>query len=43
MKRIASLLLFLLCSATLSAQTIKGVLSDEETGEAIPFANVVLE
>ena len=43
MKRIASLLLLLLCSATLSAQTIKGVLSDEETGEAIPFANVVLE
>ena len=43
MKKITSLLLLLLCSATLSAQTIKGILSDEETGEAIPFANVVLD
>ena len=43
MKRIAFLPLLLLFSATLSAQTIKGILSDEETGEAIPFANVVLE
>ena len=27
----------------LSAQTIKGVLTDDATGEAVPFANVVLE
>ena len=43
MKRTALLALFLLCSAVLHAQTVKGVLTDEETGEAIPFANVVLD
>ena len=43
MKRISLLTLFFLCSATLFAQTVKGVLTDEETGEAIPFANVVLD
>lgn len=43
MKRTALFALFLLCSAVLHAQTVKGVLTDEETGEAIPFANVVLD
>ncbi|MCQ2294415.1 MAG: TonB-dependent receptor [Bacteroidales bacterium] len=42
MKRI--LLLFLFISVvTLNAQTIKGLLTDGESGEAIPFANVVLD
>ena len=43
MKKTLLLTLFFLCSATLFAQTVKGVLTDEETGEAIPFANVVLD
>ena len=43
MKKTVLLTLFFLCSATLFAQTVKGVLTDEETGEAIPFANVVLD
>lgn len=35
---------FLMLSAlVLNAQTIKGVLTDEKTGESIPFANVVLD
>lgn len=42
MKRCFIFLLFL-ASAVLQAQTIKGVLTDSETGEAIPFANVVLD
>lgn len=33
----------LCCCAALQAQTIKGILTEEETGEAIPFANVVLD
>lgn len=38
------IILFLLASTLLSqAQTIKGVLTDNSTGEAVPFANVVLE
>ncbi|MCQ2273232.1 MAG: TonB-dependent receptor [Bacteroidales bacterium] len=36
-------LLVLLFAATVNAQTIKGVLTDDKTGEAIPFANVVLD
>ena len=45
MKRFYSIFLSLLCFAvsSLSAQTIKGVLYDESNGEAIPFANVVLD
>ncbi len=39
----AIFLLLLCCTAVLQAQTIKGVLTEEETGEAIPFANVVLD
>lgn len=35
--------LLLLGAATLNAQTIKGVLTDEESGEAIPFAVVALD
>lgn len=42
MKKIL-LFVFLIITATLSAQTIKGVLTDETTGESIPFANVVLD
>ena len=34
---------FFFCASSLSAQTIKGVLYDEGNGEAIPFANVVLD
>ena len=34
---------YLLVFSLIHAQTIKGVLTDEETGEAIPFANVVLD
>ncbi len=42
MKKALFLLLF--CSTVvLQAQTIKGLLTEEETGEAIPFANVVLD
>ena len=43
MKKITILSLLLFCSVALNAQTIKGVLTDEATGEAIPFANVVLD
>ena len=43
MKRILSLLLLCATMVPLAAQTIKGNLSDSETGESIPFANVVLE
>lgn len=44
MKRILSILALLLltCSA-MSQNTIKGVLYDDANGEAIPFANVVLD
>ena len=42
MKKIV-LLLFLCCCAAMQAQTIKGVLTEDESGEAIPFANVVLD
>lgn len=42
MKKIIFLIL-LGCSAMLQAQTVKGVLTEDETGEAIPFANVVLD
>lgn len=42
MKKII-LLLMLCCCVALHAQTIKGVLTEDETGEAIPFANVVLD
>lgn len=40
-----SLIILLLLSLTLlsQAQTIKGVVTDNSTGEAVPFANVVLE
>lgn len=37
------IILALLFATALQAQTIKGVLTDSETGEAIPFANVVLD
>ena len=43
MKRLIPLLLFAAALLPLSAQTVKGTLSDSETGEVIPFANVVLE
>jgi hypothetical protein len=43
MKKIALFAAILFCSMALHAQTVKGVLTDEETGEAIPFANVVLD
>ena len=43
MKRLPLLVLFLLCASLAQAQTLKGVLTDTETGEAIPFANVVLD
>jgi len=42
MKKIIILIL-LCCYAALQAQTVKGVLTEDETGEAIPFANVVLD
>lgn len=37
------LLLILVGTSVVNAQTIKGVLTDDKTGEAIPFANVVLD
>lgn len=43
MKRLIILAIFAVCLAPLSAQTIKGTLTDNETGEAIPFATVSLE
>lgn len=43
MKRFILTALLIACFATLQAQTVKGVLTDEKTGEAIPFANVVLD
>ena len=43
MKRIVILLLFALNAIPIFAQTVKGTLTDSETGEAIPFANVVLD
>lgn len=44
MNRILSILLFLALGLSLAAQnTIKGVLTDDANGEAIPFANIVLE
>ena len=35
--------IFLCLCAAIHAQTVKGVLTEDETGEAIPFANVVLD
>lgn len=43
MKRQVILTILLAVILPLSAQTIKGTLTDNESGEAIPFANVVLE
>ena len=43
MKRLIILALLAVCLAPLSAQTIKGTLTDNETGEAIPFATVSLD
>ncbi|MBQ6683713.1 MAG: TonB-dependent receptor [Bacteroidales bacterium] len=43
MKRFSFILLLAIFALPLSAQTVKGVLTDDETGEAIPFANVVLD
>lgn len=43
MKRAILFLFIALGFAPLTAQTIKGTLTDSETGEAIPFANVVLD
>ena len=42
MKKILTIIIFL-STTILYAQTIKGVLTDSRTGEAIPFANVVLD
>lgn len=42
MKKIIFFLL-LISPAALFAQTVKGLLTDDATGEAIPFANVVLD
>lgn len=43
MKRVAILILLALGLTPMMAQTVKGTLTDNETGEAIPFANVVLD
>ena len=43
MKRQVILTLLLAVIFPLSAKSIKGTLTDNESGEAIPFANVVLE
>ena len=43
MKRLVTLFLLTLASTAMMAQTVKGTLTDAETGEAIPFANVVLD
>lgn len=43
MKKLLAALLLLPLALPLTAQTIKGVLTDNNTGEAVPFANVVLE
>ena len=43
MKKYALFAIILFCSVALRSQTVKGVLTDEATGEAIPFANVVLD
>ena len=43
MKRLFSLIILTAALLSLHAQTIKGTLSNLETGEAITFANVVLE
>ncbi len=43
MKRVLILLLMTLGLSPIMAQTVKGTLTDSETGEAIPFANVVLD
>ena len=43
MKRLLIFCFYFLVFSLIQAQTVKGVLTDEETGEAIPFANVVLD
>ena len=43
MKRIVLILLISMCATPMVAQTIKGTLTDSETGESIPYANVVLD
>ena len=43
MKRLVTLFLLTFASTAMMAQTVKGTLTDAETGEAIPFANVVLD
>ena len=43
MKRLLLFSFYFLLFGFSQAQIIKGVLTDEETGEAIPFANVVLD
>ncbi len=43
MKRFATFIILILSLSPLAAQTVKGTLTDSETGEAIPFANVVLD
>ncbi|MCQ2299397.1 MAG: TonB-dependent receptor [Bacteroidales bacterium] len=44
MKKILALTLILIsCTIAMAQNTIKGVLFDESNGEAIPFANVMLE
>lgn len=41
--RILLLIIFAFMPMAMMAQTIKGTLTDDENGESIPFANVVLE
>ena len=43
MKRLLVFSIYFLVLSLIHAQTVKGVLTDEATGEAIPFANVVLD
>ena len=40
-QHIFSIILFLLSSMPLSAQQIKGTITDGETGETIPYASVI--
>ena len=43
MKRLLVFSIYILFFCIIQGQTVKGVLTDEATGEAIPFANVVLD